>query len=155
MASDLIRKLKVPAAFSLWRGRYTANVPIDRRLLERAREIRATQGIRPEDFRNINVAVARVSIDGKLDYLDAGNIPARTFGARRGLDSEQVILAQIHELKRRGKKVILEQLYSERIPCPDCTNKLNHEYPNTAIFYTVRELRGRAAALMRAYGLAT
>ena len=37
----------------------TATLPIDRKLLETARDIRATQaGIRPENFRELNVAVA-------------------------------------------------------------------------------------------------
>ena len=51
-----------------------------------------------------NVAVARVRIDGRLDYLDAGNIPGKTYGASRGLDSEQLILTQIHELKKLRKR---------------------------------------------------
>ena len=152
-----IPKLKVPSALQMKRGRYTAILPIDRKLLETGRDIRATQaGIRPEDFREFNVAVARVRIDGRLEYFDAGNIPGKAFGASRGLDSEQLILTQLHELKKQRKTVILEQLYSERIPCKDCQDKLNHEFPNAAVYYTVPEMRGqsRGEALMRAYGVA-
>ena len=54
-----IPQLKVPSALQMMRGRYTAMLPIDRKLLETARDIRATQaGIRPENFRELNVAVA-------------------------------------------------------------------------------------------------
>jgi hypothetical protein len=135
----------------MMRSRYAAKLPIDRKLLELARDVRATQaGIRPENFREFNVAIARVRIDGRLEYLDAGNIPGKMFGASRGL-----ILTQIHALKKQQKAVILEQLYSERIPCKDCQDKLNHEFSEAAVFYSVPELRGqsRGEALMRAYGL--
>jgi hypothetical protein len=59
----------------MW-GRNTATLPIDRKLLETARDIRATQaGIRPENFREFKVAVARVRIDGRLEYFDAEGQP--------------------------------------------------------------------------------
>jgi hypothetical protein len=70
------------------------------------------QRLRSENFREFNVAVGRVRIDGRLEYFDAGNIPGKAFGAGRGLDSEQLILTQLHELKKQRKTVILEQLYS-------------------------------------------
>ena len=149
-------QLRVPGALQMMRGRYTAKLPIDRKLLQLARDIRATQaGIRPENFREFNLAVARVRVDGRLEYLDAGNIPGKMFCTSRGLDSEQLILTQIHGLKKQRKAVILEQLYSERIPCKDCQDKLNHEFSEAAVFYTVPELRGqsRGESLMRAYGL--
>jgi hypothetical protein len=152
------RQLLVPKAIPMRRGRYSGNVQIDRILLERARDLRRTQaGIRPENFRETNVAVARVRINGKIDYLDAGNIRGQDFGASRGLDSEQLILVQIQELRRQGNKVVLEQLYSERIPCLTCTNMLDQEHPTAEVFYTVPERRAldqtRGDALMRAYGL--
>jgi hypothetical protein len=151
-------QLLVPKAIAMRRGRYSGNAQIDRILLEQARDVRRTQaGIRPENFRETNVAVARVRINGKIDYLDAGNIPGKDFGASRGLDSEQLILVQIQDLRRQGNKVVLEQLYSERIPCVTCTNMLDQEHPTAEVFYTVPERRGlgqtRGDALMRAYGL--
>jgi hypothetical protein len=45
----------------------------------------------------------------------------------------------------------MEQLYSERIPCEKCMEKLART--NAELFYTVREYGTRAADLMKAYGL--
>jgi cytidine deaminase len=154
-----LRDLKVPNVSALFRGRYSVTAKLDQTLVQTARELRASQaGIRLEDFSRTNIAVARVRIDNEVQYLDAGNIQAAVVGANRGYDSEQMIVTQVMELRKQGKKVSIEQLYSERIPCVTCTKMLDDHFPEAAIFYTVPESRRlgevtRGEALMRAYGL--
>jgi hypothetical protein len=150
-----IPKLNVPRAVPMQRGRYAANPPLDPKLTELARDARATQaGVSRERFESINIATARVRVNGKIEYLDAGNLPGKDFGASRGIDSEQWLIVQVQEWRKQGKNVVVEQLYSERIPCTDCQNKMDNEFKEASIYYTVPEMRGsRADALMRAYGL--
>ena len=121
----------------------------DPKLVELAREARITQaGITREAFESVNVATARVRVGDTVQYLSAGNSPGRM------LHSEDWILTQVDALKKTagGRSVVVEQLYSERIPCRECLAKLSH-FTNTEMFYTVREYGSRAADLMRAYGL--
>ena len=130
--------------------------PIDRRLLEIARDERAgNAGITPEAFARHNVAVARVRIDGNVDYLSAGNLPDR----RGGVHSEEYLLSQVDTLQKQGRGVTMEQLYSERHPCRQiCLPLIKGHWPGAAVFYSVDipfdpAARTKAKALMRAYGL--
>lgn len=154
-----LRQLSVPKVSALVRGRYSVVGKLDQTLVQTARELRASQaGIRLEDFSRTNIAVARVRINGEVHYLDAGNVPASIVGANRGYDSEQMIVTQVKEMRDKGNKVVIEQLYSERIPCVTCTKMLDDHFPEAAIFYTIPESRNlgqvtRGEALMRAYGL--
>ena len=154
-----LSELKIPKVSALFRGRYSVVAKLDQTLVATARELRATQaGVRLEDFSRTNIAVARVRIDGEVHYLDAGNIPASLVGAQRGYDSEQLIVTQAVELRKQGREVRIEQLYSERIPCVTCKEMLDTHFPDATIFYTVPESRRlgeitRGEALMRAYGL--
>ena len=154
-----LKELSVPKVSALFRGRYSVVGKLDQTLVQTARELRASQaGVRLEDFSRTNIAVARVKINGQVQYLDAGNVPASVVGANRGFDSEQMIVTQVKELRDRGNKVVIEQLYSERIPCITCTKMLDDHFPEAAIFYTIPESRRlgeitRGEALMRAYGL--
>ena len=151
-----LRRLRIPRVVQMTRGRYHVNTAFNPRLAERAREIRATQaGIRADDFRQFNVAVAEVRINGRTELLDAGNVTGASLGGGRGFDSEQLISQQVVELRRRGNQVEMVQLYSERIPCRTCQEVLNTHFADTPIYYTVPEMRGasRGEALMRAYGI--
>jgi hypothetical protein len=131
-------------------GRTTA--PIDPRLLELAKEARATQaGVSDTAFRQNNVATARVLVDGNVRYLSTGNTPGG------GAHSEQWITAQIHALSHAGtRNVVLEQLYTERIPCRrTCGPFLRDRYPYAGIYYTTKAKgwAARVRELREAYGL--
>ncbi len=130
--------------------------PIDRQLLEIARDERAANaGITLEAFARYNVAVARVRIDARVDYLSAGNLPDK----KGGIHSEEYLLSQVDTLKRQGRQVALEQLYSERHPCRQvCLPLIKSHWPGAAVFYSVDipfdpNARTKAKALMRAYGI--
>ena len=141
-----LKALRTPPVFA-----HVGNVSrvADPRLVQMAREARITQaGLTREAFSSVNVATARVRVGDSVQYLSSGNSPGRM------MHSEDWILTQVQELKRSsgGRSVVVEQLYSERIPCRECLGKLQH-LTNTDMFYTVRERGRRAADLMAAYGL--
>lgn len=141
-----LRTLRTPPVFAHLRN---VSKVADPKLVELAREARITQaGITRGAFESVNVATARVRVGDTVQYLSAGNSPGRM------MHSEDWILSQVDQLKRTspGKSIVVEQLYSERIPCRECLEKLTH-FTNTDMFYTVREYGSRAADLMRAYGL--
>jgi hypothetical protein len=145
----LLEKLKRPPGFPLRAGQGR----IDDELLEIAREVRATQaGVSRADFYQ-NVAVIKARVDGRVEYLDAGNLPKHLRG--EGIHSEEYLLSQAQELRKQGKKVVIEQIYSERIPCPRCMKTIKQHFSNAEIFYTTRASTpaGRIADLMKAYGL--
>lgn len=134
-----------------WRRYGRTSGPIDPKLLELAKESRATQaGTSRDAFRTNNVATARVRVDGEVRYLSTGNTPGG------GAHAEQWIDAQIHQLSRGGRRVVLEQLYSERIPCTGtCGPFLRDRYPDAQVYFTT-SARGsaRGRELREAYGLA-
>jgi hypothetical protein len=140
-----LKALATPAHFAHFRN---AGAAIDKALVPMAREARITQaGITRAAFAEFNVASAKVRVGDTVHYLTAGNSPGRM------MHSEDWILSQVQDLKTRnpGVKVWMEQLYSERIPCEKCMEKLART--NAELFYTVREYGTRAADLMKAYGL--
>ena len=142
-AAALINRLRVPKAIP-WRETTAA---MDPRLTEIARDVRATQTALTEQGFGRNVAVARVKVNGQIQYLTAANMPG-------GTHSEEYLYAQIRNL--RGD-VRLEQLYTERIPCSDyCGPLLSGHFPSLQVYFTTRAKGGqkRAAELMRAYGFA-
>lgn len=142
---ELLRRMRVPRAVPL-RGNASN---LDPKLLELARDVRATQaGVTRQNFSQLNVATARVRVDGKVRYLDSGNL-------RGGPHSEEWIHSQITQLSSKHREVRLEQLYSERIPCSGtCGPLLTREHSAAEIFFSTRK-SGNAAAkeLMQNYGL--
>src|SRR5262249_29703222 len=115
--AQIRQKMNLRDAAWWQRGRYTDRPPqgIDRTLLDKACDIRAAEGATLENFTKYNVAVARVRVNGKIEYLDSANTPG-------ALHSEDWILVQIHKLKTgggpyRSADVVLESLYTERVPC--------------------------------------
>lgn len=145
-ARELLRRLRVPRAVP-YRG---AASRLDPELVRRAKDIRATQtGITREAFESYNVATARVRVDGQIQYLEAGNLPG-------GPHSEEWLHTQVSSLKRGHREVVVEQLYSERIPCrTNCGPLLSHHYPNADVFYSTsaNSPAGRVDDLMAQYGV--
>lgn len=125
--------------------------PIDPHLLEMAKQERALNaGVSTEALSNANIATARVSVDGRPQYLSSGNRPSAEH-------AEQWILSQMRELSRGGKRVTLEQLYSERVPCGHtCGPWLRRDHPNAQIYFTTTRHGPSAGADLRGpdgYGL--
>lgn len=142
-----LRRLRVPPA--LKHPRNALGIDADRRLIELARDVRVSQaGITREAFSSYNVATARVRVGTRIEYLEAGNAPGAL------MHSEDFLLSQVDVLRRDnpGTTVVIEQLFSERIPCTECLSKLQR-LTNAELFYSVSEYGRRAADLMRAYGL--
>ena len=57
---------------------------------------------------------------------------------------------------RNRADVVLESLYTERVPCTACSNKLRTNHPEADVFYTVvgRDgKRSKGVNLMKKYGL--
>lgn len=146
-ATQLMSRISAPSVTSL-NGTLAS---LDRELIRRAMEYRATQaGITLEAFTNYNVAVARVrTASGEVVYLEAGN---RGLG---GAHSEEYILSQFESrVMGLGPGARLEQLYSERIPCGNCSSIITRFFgAGTEIFYSVGNQRNRGQLLMRQYGL--
>jgi len=157
------RECCAPKAIQLYRGKYTAPVRMDPRLTTLACAIRATMlpdGLSYEAFAKFNIAIAKVDIDGSIQYLHAANLPKSVAGpANFPLHSEGYITEQIYKLKRINAKdnveVKLLQLYTERIPCPDCKRLLDNLFSEAAVYYTVKKKAPRgmtkAAYLMEQY----
>jgi Xanthomonas XOO_2897-like deaminase/Domain of unknown function (DUF4157) len=142
-----LKVLRTPPA--LRHGLNRLGQAADTQLTAIARDVRITQaGVSREAFESINVATARVRVGDRIEYLSAGNSPGKM------MHSEDWILTQVDGLKKRmpQETVVIEQLYSERIPCGECLEKLTR-YTNAELFYTVSEYGKRATDLMRAYGL--
>ncbi|MFJ8053233.1 DUF4157 domain-containing protein [Streptomyces luteogriseus] len=162
-----VDELGTPGVTPMQRGRY--HVPgapgeFDHRLIQMARETRAgSAGVSLQDFSRTNIATARISHGpgGPVEYLASPNIPGSSLGLERGFDSEQLLIQRAVDLRKAGMKVTLDQLYTERIPCPACTRLLAQYFPEAKVFYTVGttgRLRmygdlSRGRALMRAYGM--
>jgi Xanthomonas XOO_2897-like deaminase len=145
---DAVRRTLAKMRTPIWHryGRTTA--PIDPRLLQRAKLMRAAHaGVSDKAFREYNVAVARVRVDGKIRYLSTVNTPT-------GLHAEQWIYARVHALGK-PPRVVLEQLYTERIPCfKECGPLMRDKFPHASVYFTTAApgpARGRQ--LRRAYGL--
>jgi hypothetical protein len=145
-ASRLMSQIRIPNVTSLT----GSSAAFDRELVRRAAEIRATQaGLSAEAFSSYNVAVARVrTASGDIVYLEAGNLP----GAAH---SEEYILGQLRDRAMGfGRGARVEQLYSERIPCSNCSDVIRRYFgESTEVFYTVGNQRNRGELLMQAYGL--
>lgn len=148
-----------PKAQQLYRGKYTAPVNIDPKLTGMACEIRAKilpDGLSYKAFEQYNIAIAKVDISGRIEYLHAANLPKSLAGSKRfPLHSEGDLTRQIYELKKKNRDVKLLQLYTERTPCPDCKRLLDNYFSEAAVYYTVGKRapfrRTKAAYLMVQY----
>lgn len=162
-----VNELKTPGVTPDTLGRHGVAGTIeefDARLVRMARETRATQaGVGLGDFSRTNIATARIrhGPDGPVEYLANANMPGSSLGLERGFDSEQLIIQRVVDLRKVNKSVTLDQLYTERKPCPACWALLKEHFPNAKVYYTVPtsgRLRmygdlSRGRALKRAYGL--
>ena len=145
-ASGLVGRINIPRVTSV---RSYAST-FDAELVRRAAEIRATQaGLTLDAFSSLNVAVARVrTASGEIVYLEAGNLPA-------GAHSEEYLLGQFRDRSLGlGQGARIEQLYSERIPCSNCSDVIRRYFgQDVEIYYTVGNQPNRGELLMQAYGL--
>lgn len=127
----------------------------DGKLVTLAREERIhNTDLSPDTFRQ-NIAVFKVEVNGKIEYLSAANIPG-------GKHSETLVVHQLETLSNSKslKGVRILQVYSEREPCAGCGNDLSglkrilkQDFP---VFWTVSQktpLVRRATELMRQYGI--
>ncbi|MGF1471655.1 MAG: hypothetical protein ACFB50_07940 [Rubrobacteraceae bacterium] len=139
------RRCCPPKALQLYRGRYTPQVRMDPKLAALACEIRATilpDGLSYEAFKKFNIAIAKVAIGRSIRYLHAANLPKSLAGSTDfPLHSEGDLTKQIYKLKEKNYpkdvEVKLLQLYTERIPCPDCKRLLDNLFSETAVYFTV------------------
>ncbi|MEM6566987.1 MAG: hypothetical protein AAF957_01160 [Planctomycetota bacterium] len=136
----------------------------DPRLLDLARGERVLNaGLEGDDWYR-NVAVFRVRRgEGEPFFLEAGNSPSRHVAPGEWAHhSEQHIL--LHQMRAlaggslTGTDLVVDQVYSERIPCRDCSALLAslRFCRGAAVFYSVRSpcgSRGRADILRTQYGL--
>ncbi|HYV10614.1 MAG TPA: DUF4157 domain-containing protein [Pyrinomonadaceae bacterium] len=145
-AAGLVGRIRIPRVASL-RG---SAATLDAEMVRRAAEIRATQaGLTLDAFSSLNVAVARVrTASGEIVYLEAGNLPA-------GAHSEEYLLGQFRDRALGlGQGARIEQLYSERIPCSNCSDVIRRYFgQDVEIYYTVGNQPNRGELLMQAYGL--
>jgi hypothetical protein len=159
----ILKKIRVPKAAQLRRGYYHVDVLPNPNLLQRALELRKTKyGVQASDFRR-NVTVWEVSIDGKRQFMDAGNIPISELNAKFGkgdvdvgLHSEALVRAEIHKLQKEGKQVKVHQIYTERICCTNCKSLIDNDdmLKNVPVFHSVNESKGtRVETLMERYGI--
>ena len=160
----ILKRIRTPKFFQLRRGRYHVDVRPTTDLFEHALKKRISHyGVEPDDFKR-NVTVWDVTIDGKRQFLDAGNIPISELNkthpkvdkaaADVGLHSEAMLRAELQRLGR-GKKVQVHQIYTERICCTNCRSLLDNDdlLKNVPVYHSVNEVDEgtRAEALMRAY----
>lgn len=131
---------------------------IDNALLDRAVNERShNAGTSLEAFRHYNVAIIKAQVDGRTTFLEAGNFPQRYGGL---MHSEEYLISQVHELGGNDN-VVVEQIYSERIPCwQNCMPKIRENWPHADVFYTVRSRihigpmeMSKARQLMVSYGV--
>jgi hypothetical protein len=145
-AAGLTGRINIPRVTSV--SSYAS--AFDAELVRRAAEIRATQaGLTLDAFTSLNVAVARVrTASGEIVYLEAGNLPA-------GAHSEEYLLGQFRDRSLGlGQGARIEQLYSERIPCSNCSDVIRRYFgQDVGIYYTVGNQPNRGELLMQAYGL--
>jgi hypothetical protein len=161
---EVLKRIRVPKAVPLRRGFYHVDVPVNPKLLERALDLRKTKyGVAAKDFKR-NVTVWEVTVDGKTQFLDAGNVPIRDLNKKFGkgdvdvgFHSEAMLREEIRKLKRQGKDVKVKQIYTERICCANCRGLIDNDdlLKNVPVFHSVNETKGmsRAEALMQSYGI--
>ena len=143
---DNLSRLKPPTLRHIPRDRFDVVTAPDPQLAERAREVRAGQGLRPDDFRT-NVAVAKIEVNGVPQIIDNANLP------RGGPHSEELIVGYLDRLRRQGHEVELREIYSERHPCVGCLPLLRRTFPAAKVFYSVPQGRQSASLLQKEYGL--
>ena len=95
--------------------------------------------------RNVMAAWVRES-DGSRHIVTEVNIP--------GVAHSEGVFAD----KLKGRKVVVEALFSERIPCANCSSLLGKRMSEVPIYFTVNEVwsdalahRPRTEVLMAAY----
>jgi hypothetical protein len=134
--------------------RYQDNFVPDPRLVESAKAYRVEKALLTPEGMNRNVAVAKVKINGETKFLAEANQPF----AGGSLHSEEVLAGQINELRRSGKTVQVEELFTERIPCTEtggCRKVIASEMNGANVFFwtTGMASKSKAADLALIYGL--
>lgn len=137
-----LKKLKVPrTAIELVKPGLTKGLnKVNPTLLRLARMKRALVGISVDAFKKYNVAVGRFVIEGGEELF----VPV--VNKSGALHAEEELLGHLAALRKKypGKKVTLDELFTERIPClgggknpANCRLKLEKLSPETKTFYAV------------------
>lgn len=160
----ILAKIRPPRVAQLRRGFYHVDVKINPGMLDQVVSLRKTKyGVEAKDFKR-NVTVWDVTIDGKRQFMDAGNVPIselnKKFGKGDvdvGFHSEPLLQGELQKLKKQGKDVKVNQIYTERICCARCREVLDYDdmTKNTPVFHSVNETNGvaRSDLLMERYGI--
>ncbi|MDP1589999.1 MAG: polymorphic toxin-type HINT domain-containing protein [Prosthecobacter sp.] len=132
------------------------HVPADPRLVQEARSYRAAEGLLTPNGMQRNVAVAKVKIDGKTEFLRRHNEPF--LNGTGSMHSEELLAQQIKDLRREGHIVKVEELFTERIPCTEtgcCRSVIRSEMVGARVYYWTsgQATKSKAADLIIIYGL--
>jgi hypothetical protein len=100
------------------------------------------------DAFNRNYAAARIRFEnGQTTIVEALN------RGSRGHHSEEEILGLVDEIKKSGRNVRVEQIFSERVPCPNCMHEIirKHFGQDVDIFYFIGYTQNRTQELRKLY----
>jgi hypothetical protein len=131
-----------------WRS-IDAATEVDPRLITETIRFRSRGGILNRAGMRRNVAVARLRVDGQVKYVRRVNKPGQ-------LHAEERIAVHVRRLRNEGRRVDVEQLFTERVPCSrsgGCRALIAAEMPGAAVFRYVPTGRGSIKALREVYGL--
>ena len=95
-----------------------------------------------------NVGVAKIRVNGEERFITEVSSP-------RG-HSEELLAQRVRDLRADGKKVEVDELFTERIPCTraGCRNDIQEVMPDAKVFFFSRNSGlGAKNDLMTAYRL--
>lgn len=138
---------KLPTAVG-WRAADKAS-KADGRLTAAIIEHRQAAGLLTPEGMKRNVAAVLVKVDGEERILTAAN--------RSGAEhSEELLAAEIHELRSQGKSVHAMELLTERIPCSNsggCRQMIQGYMKGVRVYHFAKGGAGSAKKLQTEYGL--
>ena len=123
--------------------------PADGRLAAKAKLYREKNGLMgPGALAGKNVGVAKIRVNGEERFITEVSSP-------RG-HSEELLAQRVRDLRADGKKVEVDELFTERIPCTraGCRNDIQEVMPDAKVFFFSRNSGlGAKNDLMTAYRL--
>ncbi len=123
----------------------------DPELFDRVLDYRVNNNLLTRQGMKRNVAVAKVRIDGKIEFKPMPNV------GQGGPHSEEMIAAWISDLRSQGNNVDVLELLTERTPCFEsggCRSMIAEYMPGVRVFSLTRNTGARAMGdLSRVYGL--
>ncbi len=140
------RRIKVPKVLEI-RSAASSGEKLDDTIKAAAVGYRSSaNGSTIESF-NRNFAAARIRLEtGETAIIQALNVANATH-------SEEEIFVLINEIKKRGSKVKIEQIFTERMPCVNCMHEIirKHFGQDVDIFYFIGYSENRAKELRKLY----